>query len=89
MLSYGFNIAYRGRRCKAQAESKVPQLEQNALKRAGKSVILSADGPLRMCRTAGKAGYTEVSVKKYFSHMICAFAAMSKAAIGFADRHKK
>ena len=31
----------------------------------------------------------EVSVKNTFSHTICAFAATSKAAIGFADRHKK
>ena len=30
-----------------------------------------------------------LSVKNPFSHMICAFAATSKAAIGFADRHKK
>ena len=28
-------------------------------------------------------------VKNTFSHSICAFAATSKAAIGFADRHKK
>ena len=30
-----------------------------------------------------------VRVKNTFSHTICAFAATSKAAIGFADRHKK
>ena len=29
------------------------------------------------------------SVKNTFSHTICAFAATSKATIGFADRHKK
>ena len=31
----------------------------------------------------------ELNVKNTFSHRICAFAATSKAAIGFADRHKK
>ena len=31
----------------------------------------------------------DFNVKNTFSHTICAFAATSKAAIGFADRHKK
>ena len=31
----------------------------------------------------------ELNVKNTFSHRICAFAATNKAAIGFADRHKK
>ncbi|WP_455013577.1 hypothetical protein [Hominenteromicrobium sp.] len=39
--------------------------------------------------SAAFAAERKGSVKNTFSHAICAFATKSKAAIGFADRHKK